>query len=238
VQSGVPGTPEGFAVRDLDAWIASSDFDLAALACLKEYRELDTPAVRFVGAYALACIAQAKKKGFERAATALNAIATPLAAVKDHLVALAKSIKAVALCPNCLGEGKLRCTNCHGVKEVRFPCAKCGGKGKYHPPGLVIPPGANPRRFERSFVNCTQCKGSGFEKVVRCEKCKDGYLTCKQCDGKAKEAPEFSDICTRMPCQDCGGDGCVFRNVRWACPSCLGLGQKLTPKADPVKLLP
>jgi hypothetical protein len=238
VQNGVAGTIEGFAVRDLDAWIGNGDFDLAALAFSKEFREIDSPAVRFVWAYALTCTAQAKKKGFDRPIAALNAIAVVTAAVKEHLAAMAKSIKAAAVCPNCLGEGKLRCTNCHGVKEVRFPCAKCGGKGKYHPPGLVIPPGANPRRFERSFVNCTQCKGSGFEKVVRCEKCKDGYMICKQCDGKPKQAPDLADIFASVPCPDCDGDGCIFRNIRWACPSCLGLGKKLTPKADPSKVLP
>ena len=237
VQNGVPGTPEGHVVRDLDGWIASSDFDLAAIAFVKEYREIDTPAVRFVWAYALTCLAQARKKGFDRSISAYNSISTTTPAIKDHLAALAKSVKAAAVCSNCLGEGKLRCTNCHGIKEVRTPCAKCGGKGKVLPSGLVMTP-QNRMRMDRLYVNCLQCKSTGFEKVVRCEKCKDGYLTCRQCDGKPKEAPEFADICARTPCPDCEGDGCVFRNVRWVCPSCLGLGQKLTPKADPVKLLP
>jgi hypothetical protein len=238
VQNGVAGTPEGFAVHDLDAWIASKDFDLAVLAFSKEFRDIDTPSVRYVWAYALTCLAQAKKKGFERPVSALGAISAAAAAVKDHLAALARSIKASAICPNCLGEGKLRCTNCHGIKEVRYACGKCGGKGKLQPRGLVIPPNANPRRWERSFVNCTQCKGTGVERVLRCEKCKDGFLSCRQCDGKEKPAPEMSDIVGSAACPDCGGDGCVFRNVRWACPSCLGLGQKLAPKADPSKLLP
>lgn len=238
VQNGVPGTAEGFAVRDLDAWIATNDFDLAALAFNKEFREIDSAAVRFCWAYALTCTAQAKKKGFDRAAAGFTSISSANAAVKDHVAAMVKSVKGAAVCNHCLGEGKVRCTNCHGVKEVRFPCGKCGGKGKYHPPGLVIPPNANPRRYERSFVNCLQCKGSGFEKVIRCERCKEGYLTCKQCDGKPKPAPDFSDICGVAPCPDCDGDGCIFRNVRWACPSCLGIGRKLTPKADPAKILP
>jgi hypothetical protein len=238
VQNGVAGTPEGFVVRDLDGWIASKDFDLATLAWVKEYRDVDTPAVRYVWSYALACLAQAKKRGYDRAVSALGGISAATSLVKEHLGALAKSIKAAAVCPVCLGEGKLRCTNCHGIKEVRIPCARCGGKGKYQPAGLVIPPGANPRRFERSFVRCTPCKGTGFEKVIRCEKCKEGYLTCRQCDGKEKPAPELSDFFGAAPCPDCEGDGCIFRNVRWACPSCLGLGQKLAPKSDPAKVLP
>lgn len=238
VQNGVAGTLEGFAVRDLDGWISSGDFDLAALAFVKEFRALDTPAVRFVWAYALTCTAQAKKKGFDRPVAALNTISATTTAVKDHLAAMSKSIKAAAVCSTCQGEGKLRCTNCHGVKEVRYPCAKCGGKGKYQPPGLVIPPNANPRRMERSFTNCLPCKGSGFEKILRCEKCKEGYLKCRQCDGDEKQPPAMDDICAAAPCTDCGGDGSIFRNVRWACPSCLGLGLKLTPKADPAKVLP
>ena len=205
---------------------------------MKEFRAIDTPAVRFVWAYALTCIAQAKKRGFDRPVSALNSIAVTVPAVKDHLAAMAKSIKTAAVCSNCQGEGKLRCTNCHGVKEVRYACAKCGGKGKYQPPGLVIPPNANPRRLERSFTNCLPCKGSGFEKVLRCEKCKDGTLKCRSCDGAEKPAPEMGDICAAAPCPDCDGDGCIFRGVRWACPSCLGLGRKLTPKADPAKVLP
>jgi hypothetical protein len=238
VQNGIAGTPEGFAVRDLDAWIATNDFDLAVLAYTKEFRDIDSAAVRFVWAYALTCSAQAKKKFFDRAAKAFDASPVPPGPVKEHLAAMSKSIKAVAVCNSCTGEGKLRCTNCHGAKEVRFPCQKCGGKGKIPPPGLVVPPGGGFRRFGRNLMNCMACKGTGYEKVLRCEKCKDGYFTCRQCDGKQKAAPDFTDICEYAPCPDCEGDGCIFRNVRWVCPSCLGLGKKLTPKADPAKLLP
>ncbi len=237
VDEGVPGTAEGQATHDMVAWISSNDFDLAALAFTKEFRDTDTPAVRYVWSYALTCTAQAKKKGFEKAANAYVSIATPSAVIKDHLVAMQKSINAAAVCPNCLGEGKLRCTNCHGIKEVRFPCQKCHGKGKYLPPGLVQTPGMARGRGP-TYEKCLQCKGTGYEKVLRCEKCKDGYLACKVCDGKPKTAPDFEDICSRTPCPDCDGRGSVMRNVRWACPSCLGLGQKLTPKAEPSKLLP
>jgi hypothetical protein len=238
VDEGVAGTAEGQAVHDLDAWIATNDFDLAALAFTKEFRDTDTPAVRYVWSYALTCIAHAKKKGFDRAVTAYNSIQNVSAAVKEHLSAMARSVKAAALCANCLGEGKLRCTNCHGIKEVRFPCEKCHGKGKYLPPGLVQTPGPGGRMRGPTYMTCTQCKGSGYEKVLRCEKCKDGFLICKQCDGKPKPAPDFDDLCARTPCADCDGRGSALRNVRWACPSCLGLGQKLSPKADPSKLLP
>lgn len=74
--------------------------------------------------------------------------------------------------------------------------------------------------------------------MIRCEKCKDGYLTCKQCDGKPKEPPDFDEICSRTPCPDCDGRGSALRNVRWVCPFRLGLGQRLSPKADPTKQPP
>lgn len=237
VQNGLAGTAEGHVVHDLDAWIASGDFDLAALAWVKEYREIDTPAVRFVWAWALTRLAQVRKKGFDRPVSALATIPAATTVLKDHLAALSKSIKAAAVCANCAGEGKLRCTNCHGVKEVRYPCAKCNGKGKYLPPGLVQTPQGFRGRGP-TYMTCLQCKGTGVEKIIKCEKCKDGYLVCKQCDGKEKQAPELSDICTTAECPECEGRGSVFRNVHWACPACLGVGQKLTPKADPAKTLP
>ncbi|HZE98416.1 MAG TPA: hypothetical protein VE981_15395, partial [Planctomycetota bacterium] len=238
VDEGVPGTAEGQAVHDMDAWIASNDFDLAALAFTREFRELDSAAVRYVWSYALTCIAYAKKKGFDKASSGFLSIAVVNAAIKEHLAAMSKSIKAAAVCANCLGQGKLRCTNCHGIKEVRFACAKCNGKGKYLPPGLVQTPGAMGRMRGPQYMTCLQCKGTGYEKVIRCEKCKDGYLVCKTCDGKPKTAPDFDEICSRTPCPDCEGRGSAMRNIRWACPGCLGLGQKLTPKADPPKTLP
>jgi hypothetical protein len=240
LDEGVPGTREGQAVHDMVGWIASSDFDLAALAFTKEFRDIDTASVRYVWAYALTCLAHQKHKGFDRAVSAYASVPVTVPAAKDHTSAMAKSIKAAAVCANCLGEGKLRCTNCHGIKEVRFACAKCAGKGKYLPPGLVQPPPGQGgfRGRGPTYMTCTQCKGSGFEKVIRCEKCKDGYLTCKQCDGKPKAQPDFDELCARTPCPDCEGHGSAFRNVRWACPSCLGLGQHLTPKIDPTKQLP
>jgi len=239
VDEGVAGSREGQAVHDLDGWIASGDFDLAVLAFTKEFRDIDAPAPRYVWAYALTCIAHAKHKGYDRAVSAYASVPATSAAAKEHLTAMATSIKAAAVCPNCGGEGKLRCTNCHGVKEVRFPCAKCGGKGKYLPPGLVQTPTTGGFRGRGpTYMKCLQCKGSGYARVIRCEKCKDGYLTCRRCDGKPKPPPDFDDLCSRTPCPDCEGRGSAFRNVRWPCPSCLGLGQKLSPKADPEKQLP
>ena len=224
LRNGILGTPEGHAVRDLNAWIAGGDYDLAVFSFIKEYRTTDTPIVRFVWSYALLRLVQIKHKNFERPISALQTISVADGAVKEHINALVKSIKSVAICNTCQGVVRLRCTNCLGKKETRWDCVKCKGTGKVTDEfGYVLP--------------CYPCRGRGYDKLLRCEKCKDGYFECKQCDKKQRTAPEMDDICTGTPCVQCDGRGYVFRNVLWACKSCMGLGQKLAPKADPAKLL-
>jgi hypothetical protein len=236
-QDGLWGTPEGHAVRDLNAWIASGDFDLAVLAFVKDHRAADTPAVRFVWSYALLRHVQRKQRGFERPVAAWQTVKSSEIAVNEHLAALAKSVKAVASCNNCLGEGRLRCTNCFGRKEVRFNCAKCMGSGKVMPPGSTAPGGG--RGFGRFAepIDCYPCRGRGFEKLIKCEKCKDGSVDCRQCE-TPRPPPEIQDILAATPCAACDGRGLMFRKVLWPCRACLGAGQKFAPKADPAKVLP
>jgi hypothetical protein len=224
VQNGLVGTPEGHAVRDLDTWIANGEFDLAVMAFVNEYRTVDTPAVRFVWSYALLRVVTAKKRGFERPVSALETVKVSAPGVQDHVAALAKSIKAVATCNICTGAGKLRCTNCHGKKETKFICTRCKGKGH-----TISSLGAE--------LLCGPCKSTGIAAIVKCEKCKDGYFDCKQCDHKPHTPPELDDILTSSACPACDGRGLAFRNAAVPCRSCLGLGLKLVPKADPAKVL-
>lgn len=224
VQNGLVGTAEGHAVRDIDTWIAHGEFDLAVMAFINDYRAIDTPAVRFVWSYALLRLVQAHKKGFERPISAFETVKLTAPGVQDHLAALAKSIRAVASCNVCLGAGKLRCTNCHGKKETKFICQRCKGKGH-----TVSSLGAE--------LLCGPCKSTGIASIVKCEKCKDGYLDCKQCD-KPRDPPDLDDILTTSPCPSCEGRGLAFRNAAVPCRSCLGLGVKLIPKSDPAKVLP
>lgn len=234
LRNNILGTPEGHAVRDLNGWIASGDYDLAVLAFIKEYRATDTPIVRFVWSYALLRHVQAKKRGFERPVSALQTVNVVDGAVKEHIGALIKSIKAAAVCNTCQGTVRLRCTNCHGKKETRWDCQKCKGKGKVPESGYSD---AGGRGFAVPEIPCYPCRGRGYDKLLRCEKCRDGYYDCKQCDKKPKTPPAMEDICTGAACGQCDGRGYVFRNVLWACKSCLGLGQKLSPKSDPAKVL-
>jgi len=234
LRNGILGTPEGHAVRDLNAWIGSGDYDLAVLAFVKEYRATDTPIVRFVWSYALLRLVQAKQRGFERPVAALQTVAVADGATKEHIGALIKSIKAAGVCNTCGGAGKLRCINCFGKKEIRWDCAKCKGVGKIQEPGYGAGTGSG---FVREMIPCYPCRGRGYDKLLRCEKCKDGFNDCKQCDRKQRTAPALEDICTGEACLQCDGRGYVFKSILWACKTCLGLGQKLTPKVDSTKLL-
>jgi len=234
LRNGILGTSEGHAVRDLNSWIGSGDYDLAVLAFMKEYRSTDTPIVRFVWSYALLRLVQDRKRGYERPIAALATINVTDGPVKEHLAALGKSIKAVAVCNVCQGQAKLRCTNCHGKKETKFLCKKCNGKGKIPDPGYAD---LGTKGFNVPEIQCYPCRGRGYDLLIKCEKCKDGFVDCKNCDRKPRTPPTMDEICTGEACAQCDGRGYVFRNVLWACKSCLGLGQKLAPKADPSKIL-
>jgi hypothetical protein len=223
VANGNVGTAEGHAVADLNAWIAAGDFDLAVLAFVREHRATDTPSVRFVWSYALLRLVTAKKRGFERPVDALAKISTSDAAFRDHVAALGKSIKAAGSCGTCLGEGKVRCTNCHGKKTIIVVCVKCKGKGH-----TVNSLGAE--------LLCLPCKGTGNSAAIICDKCKEGTFDCKQCPAP-KPPPALEDMIDASPCADCDGRGLAFLRARVPCRPCAGLGQKLIPKADPAKTL-
>jgi hypothetical protein len=236
LRNGILGTPEGHAVRDLNGWVASGDYDLAVLAFIKEYRSTDTPIVRFVWSYALLRLVQSKQRGFERPVSALQTVSVSDGAAKEHIAALIKSIKAAAVCNACGGTVRLRCTNCFGKKETRWDCAKCKGKGKIPEPGYGA--GLGGTGFTVPEIPCYPCRGRGYDKLLRCEKCKDGFYDCKQCDKKPRTAPPMEEICTGAACIQCDGRGYVFKNILWACRACLGLGQKLSPRLEPAKMLP
>ena len=233
LRDGRMGTPEGHAVADLSHWIANKDFDLAVLAFKTTHRKTDTPVVRFVWSYALLRLVQEKQRGWERPVKVMKAIRTKNVAFRGHLAALAKSIEAVASCNACLGQARLRCTNCHGKKEIRYDCPKCKGSGK-----KVPAPSLRGFRFGGdSNLPCYPCRGRGFTKKIVCRKCTDGTIDCKQCKAEAYP-PEMSEIvASERPCGACEGRGTLFRKVLWACPDCRGLGLMLTPQSDPTKVL-
>ena len=109
------------------------------------------------------------------------------------------------------------------ARSVRaaMPCRTCEGKGK---------------------TRCVRCHGRGRipsddGEDSACTACENGHLKCSGCEGP-RAAPQLKDICDASPCRACEGRGLVFKNVRWPCMECHGVGQKLVPKADPDKKLP
>jgi hypothetical protein len=102
-----------------------------------------------------------------------------------------------------------------------MPCRRCDGKGK---------------------TRCVRCHGRGRlpsedgDGAV-CDACENGNLKCANCEGP-RAAPRLKDICDTSPCAACEGRGLAFKNIRWPCTECHGVGQKLIPKADPDKKLP
>ncbi len=300
VAGGIAGTPEGHAVRDLSAWIAGGEFDLAVRAFVNEYRAIDTPPVRFVWSFALLNLVSQKKRGFDRPVSALATVRGD-GAVQGHVGALSKSIQAVAPCSMCAGDGWLRCTNCHGQKTIYNICRACNGTrlvknktgteifcnacnftgiasklecgkckdGYFDCPKCKLPacqPCSNSARTLcksckglkvlknqcgacggsgraglgggglRGGLLCQTCKGSGNDQIRKCPGCAGGFNDCGSCE-PLRKPPAVEDVCDAAPCALCEGRGLAFRRIAIPCKSCLGLGKRLTPKADPAKVL-
>ena len=244
---GVPGTPRGHAVADMNHWISNGDYDLAVLAFIKRHRSADSPDVRFVWSWAALQLAQEKGRGFEKAERAYGSIRARAPAMRDHVGAIVKSIRSVATCSSCGGAGDLRCTNCHGKKEVYFWCRKCDGQGSTplkdpnnpNGGGVVDPLGRG--LFGRGFdgpgkLFCSACNARGYLRKLVCRKCKDGRVDCRRCKEPRPE-PDLSDIVELSECTTCETRGTLFEKVAITCPPCHGLGVKLTPQSDPGKVL-
>lgn len=305
VVNGLPGNPEGYAVRDLVAWIASGELDLALRSYVGEYRSIESAAVRLAWSYAVLHLVLQKHRGFDRPISAFGSVKGD-AAMSAHAAALVKSIQSVAPCTVCAGDGWLRCTNCHGQKTIYVICKICNGTrmtksktggdifcnackstgiaskleckkcrdGYFDCPKCKLPAckscdssgrsmcktckglkfikspctscrgsgfggdtGGGSLFGGGSYTVCNNCKGSGHEKIVKCGACTGGFNDCAQCE-PVRKPPTIDDICGESPCETCEGRGHAFRRVALTCRSCAGLGKRLTPKADPAKILP
>jgi hypothetical protein len=300
VTNGVAGTAEGHAVRDLVGFVQAGEFEMAHRAFLNDYRTVDTAPVRHVWGWALFNLVGQKKRGFDRPVSAMNGMkGDPIQLA--HVAALAKSIQAVSPCSMCAGDGWLRCTNCHGQKDIFIICKTCNGTrmrktangseifcnpcratgiekklqcpkckdGYFDCPKCKLPdcktcgsagrkPCSTCKGFKIMRGDCATCSGSGRTRVAaaggggglcpdckglgqgparRCAACPNGFIDCTACE-PLRKVPEPADICTSTACATCEGRGVPFMRIAMPCKSCLGLGQKLVPKADPLKILP
>lgn len=144
-------------------------------------------------------------------------------------------------CVICLGKGWRdnfkgckacqACGTCKGRRTVETPCATCGGKGRTGPIVLGIP-----------TILCEGCKGQALLKGT-CKDCQEsGLAACAACgsgvrDGKSPARPKVEDVYTTAPCGSCAGKGFPLAGLALPCDACHGLGLKVTPTADPAKLL-
>lgn len=79
---------------------------------------------------------------------------------------LAARTSHVAACRRCSGGGQVTCPSCHG--GLRVSCSGCGGDGR------------RMSRARKSYrtVRCSDCRGTGKKKCLRCSK---GQVGCSPC---------------------------------------------------------
>jgi len=222
------GPKEGLAMDDYRKWLTSGEYGLAIVQFQKDYAGLADFNVRYALGLLWMFRAVADKRNYNRAASYLEvqsrSSVTP--AARDHLLALAKSIRSQSPCMACGGTHQVNCSACKGRKKVNLECNACGGSGKIN-------------TFKGVAVCRGPCKGAGRLNNIDCPKCKAGGTT--ECKAKgcvtAVKAPTFESFADAYSCQLCRGKGTMMRHVAYPCPECEGIGLHLQPKGDPTKLI-
>jgi len=181
LKDGIPGTEDGHAICELQYWISWGDYDLAEAAYRLGCREIDSPSLRFVRSWNLLKWAAVKGKGFDRAVAALEEVRATDKALREHVSALLKSVRAVLPCRACEGRGRIRCVLCHGRGLVGDdppePCGAC----------------------EQGERRCTGCDGPRRAPALD-DICADS--PCALCEGRG-----VSFKAVRFPCGECRGLG-------------------------------
>ncbi len=221
------GTKAGLAMDDYRKWMASGEYGLAVVQFQNDYKSQAELNVRYALGLLMILKSLADNRAYNRAAAylELQARTTPTPQSRDHLLALAKSVRSATPCVACGGSNQVNCATCKGKIKINVQCGKCGGSGKVNSFNGVI--------------TCTGCQGQGTFRNVDCPKCKaKGKVECKArgCD-KPVKPPTFDSFAEISKCALCRGMGSVLRHAAYACPECSGIGLILEPRADPAKLL-
>jgi hypothetical protein len=220
------GRKEGLAMDDYRKWLASGEYGMAIVQFNNDYRSVADVNVRYAMSLLMLFKALGDNRNYQRAAVSLEAAAAGASgAVRDHFLALAKSIRDEAPCNFCGGTHKVNCSVCKGKKKANLECTKCGGSGKVNSFNGVI--------------SCSGCQGKGRYNNIDCPKCKaTGSTECKA-RGCSREVPKptFESFAEAYKCRDCQGRGSMMRHVAFPCDDCGGIGLILQPKSDPTKLI-
>lgn len=226
VVQGAIGTREGIAIADFRRWFSEGEYDLGAVQFHREYGDGSSVPIRYAHGFLLLAKAIVKQRNFERAYEYFEKWGKKLPdRAGAHFLALAKTLRDVAVCKVCTGESTLRCNICKGQGRADFTCSSCNGRGKV--------------QTMRGDVACKPCKGAGGWKNAECPKCKGtGKVDCKArgCD-RPKPAPKFEDVADAYACVLCRETGLLLSKVAVVCPECLGIGMTLHPKSDPKKTI-
>jgi hypothetical protein len=220
------GRKEGLAMDDYRKWLASGEYGMGIVQFNNDYRNVGELNVRYAFALLMLFKALGENRNYQKPAAYLESTAAGASpTARDHLIALAKSIRDEAPCNVCGGTHHVNCSACKGEKKVNLECTKCGGSGKIN--------------SFNGVKSCPGCQGKGRYNNVDCPKCKaTGKTECKA-RGCAREVPKptFESFAEAYKCRVCQGRGSVMRHVAYLCEDCNGIGLILQPKADPTKLL-
>jgi len=221
------GGKADLALEDYQKWTASGEYGLAVVQFGRDYANLNDFAVRYAHGVLMLRKAIADNRFYGRAASHFEQMARLDYApeIRDHLAALARSIRDASPCMVCGGTHEVNCTACKGRKKLTLECGTCGGSGKV--------------QTLRGVADCRACKGKGRWVNVDCPKCKaTGKSECKaRYCVKPVPPPKFESFAEAVPCALCRGRGLLLRHVAYPCRECLGLGQFLRPRADPQKAI-
>jgi hypothetical protein len=199
----IVGPTEGLAMEAFHAWLAVGLLDMALVEFGKEHGASSDFGVKYVFGVLKLLWALKQGRGYDRAYIhfELLARAQPGGAAKEHLLALAKSIRAAAPCKLCLGTHRIRCKSCHGKKKVDLQCNTCGGSGK--------------KQTLKGVVACRGCNGAGTFRDVECPRCKaTGETDCTVKGCKAVPPPRQEDMITAVPWHVVSARGADLRGVR------------------------
>ncbi len=223
----VYGDKASLAMDDFKKWTASGEYGLALVQFRKDYENVDGFGARYACGLLMLFKAVADNRHYNRVASHFEQMAKvgQTLAIREHLAALAKSIRNAAPCMACGGTHQINCSTCKGKTKVDADCATCGGSGKV--------------QTLRGVANCRGCRGVGRFVNMNCTKCKaSGKTECKSryC-AQAVPSPKFESFAEAFLCPLCKGMGTLLRHVAYPCPECEGIGMLLQPKAEPSKLI-